>query len=214
MSTPLAASAHGVSGESGTDTCTDVAGVDLFAAPPEGQLATIATAVVPAPKVEANPLHYGGPVQAVQEKVFSPILTAFCMPDPRRLDVPVSVVAFYYPDRMTSWDLQRAAGFLGNFWCMGKDAINLDGNYFTNAEAAFQATKFWNKVDLFRDLNGNKAFQLKCSLQEQEDMTYNGRGSNWKAMLDVLAAKYQPNSACAEGLLDIGDAFLLEHNER
>lgn len=149
-----------------------------------------------------------------KEKVFSPIITAFCMPDPRRLEVPVSIVAFYYPDKMTAWDTQCAAGFLGNFWCMGENAIHLDGHYFTNAEAAFQATKFWNKVDQFRDLNGTKAFQLKCSLQGQEDITYNGRGSNWKAMIDVLAAKFQPNSDLAEGLLDTGDVFLLEHNER
>jgi hypothetical protein len=60
-----------VSGESGTDTCEDVSGADLRTAAPEGQLATIATVVVPAPELEANPMHCGGPVQAVQVQSIS-----------------------------------------------------------------------------------------------------------------------------------------------
>jgi len=46
------------------------------------------------------------------------------------------------------------------------------------------------------------------------DLTYSGFGSNSQAMWKVLNAKFAPNSALAQALLDTGDAFLLEHNDK
>ena len=83
---------------------------------------------------------------------------------------------------------------------------------FTNAEAAFQALKFWRIARDFEKLSGEKAFKLKRSLKGQEDFTYAGYGSNWAGMMAVLEAKFKPGSPMAQALKMTGDSFLLEHN--
>jgi len=96
-----------------------------------------------------------------------------------------------------------------------------------------QACKFWPQAARFAACNGSQAFQLKRSLEQDgisPDYTYGGFGSNWKAMWAVLRAKFQPGplptskgvvtqpfglgSPLATRLVETGDSFLLEHNER
>ncbi len=114
---------------------------------------------------------------------------------------------------------------------------------FRNAEAAFQACKFWPRAGQFEKLSGEGAFRLKRSqgFRGHEDFTYGGfvpapgqlgDGANWLAMRAVLAAKFQPpppagdaptsggeeapddpSQVLGRALLATGDAFLLEHNE-
>jgi len=140
--------------------------------------------------------------------------------DPRAAwDQEVGLVGFYYPGKAEPWDTLCGAGFLGNFWNLGAGALELEAPKepgrivaFANAEAAFQALKFWTRADEFATLSGNGAFRLKRSLAGREDFTYGGFGSNWAGMLAVLEAKFRPGSAMADALLLTGDAFLLEHN--
>jgi len=131
----------------------------------------------------------------------------------------VGVIAFYFPDREESWDRMCKAGFLGNFWNVGLDQLKVEApkqigvaHLFGNAEAAFQALKFWTCADDFRHLSGHLAFQKKKKLSGQEDFTYGGHGNNWKGMLSVLKQKFTPGSMMAEKLKQTGDNLLLEHN--
>merc|ERR1719160_1458437 len=89
------------------------------------------------------------------------------------------------------------------------------GVSFSNAEAAFQALKFWRiRLDAFRAAGGAEAFRLRKELRghAKEDRSYGGYGSNWAGMMAVLSAKFKEGSLMAEALKATGDAFLLEHN--
>ena len=83
---------------------------------------------------------------------------------------------------------------------------------FQNAEAAFQACKFWSRAHEFSSLSGEEAFRKKKQLGAP-DFTYGGFGSNWRAMRAVLETKFSGGSELAGLLLGTGAAFLLEHNE-
>ena len=139
-------------------------------------------------------------------------------PDPRpeRAGQQVGVIAFYYPDREEPWDLTCQASFLGNFYPL-KEVLNMEAygqqRQFQNAEAAFQALKFWRspRADEFEHATGDEAFRLKQQLKGQEDWTYGDRGTNWNGMWDVLQAKFS-NPTMRDALVATGDAFLLEHN--
>mmetsp|Transcript_29830 Transcript_29830/g.55862 ORF Transcript_29830/g.55862 Transcript_29830/m.55862 type:complete len:323 (-) Transcript_29830:91-1059(-) len=85
---------------------------------------------------------------------------------------------------------------------------------FRNAEAAFQALKFWDRAQEFEELSGGESFNLKWRLRGQEDFSYGGFGSNWNGMLQVLRAKFRPGTQMARLLESTGEAFLLEHNAR
>jgi predicted NAD-dependent protein-ADP-ribosyltransferase YbiA (DUF1768 family) len=153
-----------------------------------------------------------------------------------------SLVAFYYPGpsqyhpeqrqdtygRWTPWDEVYQAPFLGNFWpCSltikppGKPA----GTFHT-AEAAFQATKWWDDDSIRRQFEGaptgDAAFKIKDTL-DGADYSYAGFSRSGPhvapgdearegAMWAVLFAKFQDPSLRA-ALLATGDAYLLEHNE-
>lgn len=140
--------------------------------------------------------------------------------DPRvEAEGNVGLLGFYYPDREEPCDALCGAGFLGNFWQMKPQSLTLTApvdpqkpHHFNNAEAAFQALKFWNCAERFTDLSGTDAFRLKKGLRGTEDFSYGGFGSNWKGMLAVLRAKYAAESPMANALLQTQDAFLLEHN--
>jgi len=116
------------------------------------------------------------------------------------------------------WDQMCKSGFLGNFYDLGSQSLVLtpprshSTRHFRNAEAAFQALKFWDCAHAFEQASGVEAFRLKQDLRGTEDMSYCGYGSNWKAMLAVLRAKFQPGRAWTLALLRTQDAFLLEHN--
>jgi len=132
----------------------------------------------------------------------------------------VEVLGFYYPGREEDCDVLCGVGFLGNFWKLdaplrvtaAAPGMPAKEHCFLNAEAAFQALKFWNQATDFENITGHEAFVLKRSLAGREDFTYGGKGSNWKGMLAVLEAKFAPNSALASELVGTGDAYLLEHN--
>jgi len=156
-----------------------------------------------------------------------PVPSAVFFQDPRSQlqgDEPAfaeeaGLIGFYYPGREEAWDTLCGSGFLGNFWNLGSGALQLEAPCepgrivsFANAEAAFQALKFWPQADAFSGLSGNEAFRLKRSLAGNEDFTYGGFGSNWAGMLAVLSAKFRPGAPWTESLLKTGDAFLLEHN--
>lgn len=148
------------------------------------------------------------------------------IPDPRGEGQQAGVIAFYYPGRDTPWDAACGSRFLGNFYEAARGfefappaASRGEAYVFRNAEAAFQACKFWHLAADFAKCTGHEAFQLKRSLSGREDWTYGGSGgehegsgANWRAMQLVLAAKFAPGSALADALLRTGDAFLLEHN--
>ncbi|CAE7709061.1 unnamed protein product, partial [Symbiodinium pilosum] len=129
----------------------------------------------------------------------------------------VGLVPFYFPSRKTEWDRRCGGAFLGNFYEAGYRAIRvkIDGRirWFSNAESAFQATKFKDQAWRFEQLSGEEAFQLKRRLRGSEDWDYGGHGSNWNAMWQVLQSKFWPGTKWASKLLETDDAFLLEHNE-
>lgn len=130
------------------------------------------------------------------------------------------LIAFYYPGFPDACDTLCGCGFLGNFYCCD-DLITVTApryqhqtHQFSNAEAAFQALKFWPIAYEFEPLNGSQAFQKKKALEGQEDFSYGGHGSNWSAMISVLRVKFKPGSVLASWLLMTGNAFLLEHNNK
>mmetsp|Transcript_64322 Transcript_64322/g.199158 ORF Transcript_64322/g.199158 Transcript_64322/m.199158 type:complete len:827 (+) Transcript_64322:26-2506(+) len=130
------------------------------------------------------------------------------------------VIAFYYPGREEVWDTLCGGGFLGNFYEVGGGAaLRLEApsqpgcwQAFRNAEAAFQALKFWRLAGEFAGLSGNEAFAKKKQLRGKEDFQYGGYGSNWKGMQAVLHAKFREGTPLADALAATQDAFLLEHN--
>lgn len=130
----------------------------------------------------------------------------------------VGVIAFYHPGVDEVWDTVCGAGFLGNFWDLGPGGLRLkppkasDEGVFENAEAAFQALKFWDKAAQFKHLSGHGAFKLKRELGTAADFSYARYGSNWAGMLAVLRAKFLPKPELADALQKTGDAYLLEHN--
>ncbi len=142
------------------------------------------------------------------------------------------LVAFYFPGSNTAWDDVYDAPFLGNFWPVALSiAAAGETAAFHVAEAAFQATKWWDKNDTFGQpilpqfqacLTGSAAFDLSSKLSGKSkngralevppDLNYAGLGRDG-AMLAVLKAKFA-DPALQAGLLATGDAYLLEHNTR
>lgn len=109
------------------------------------------------------------------------------------------------------------AAFLATAWDMGSQALKLhpphaEGRSFANAEAAFQALKFWDKAAQFEDLSAVEAGKLQRQLAGTEDLTFTGLGSAWQAMLTVQRARFASSSQLAAALLGTGDAFLIEHS--
>lgn len=128
------------------------------------------------------------------------------------------VIGFYYPGREEPCDLRCRAAFLGNFWLLDEPLVLQPPcgqvQRFSNAEAAFQALKFWRRAEEFAVLSGEGAFRKKLELRGYEDFGYGGFGSNWKAMLAVLRAKFAPHTELARALRLTQGAFLLEHSSR
>mmetsp|Transcript_16933 Transcript_16933/g.39445 ORF Transcript_16933/g.39445 Transcript_16933/m.39445 type:complete len:458 (+) Transcript_16933:47-1420(+) len=166
------------------------------------------------PPGDANTSTEAGSSSFAPASKYRPNTTAICMADPRQSDqVALGIVAFYYPGKNEPCDDVCQGHIFGNFWEDG-DLVELDGVRFRNAEGAFQAMKFWSKAQQFSQLDGGQVFAMKKQLEASAhaDRTYKGRGSNWRAMLEVLRAKFRPEGHLAGGLLATGDALLLEHN--
>mmetsp|Transcript_18393 Transcript_18393/g.42951 ORF Transcript_18393/g.42951 Transcript_18393/m.42951 type:complete len:2482 (+) Transcript_18393:55-7500(+) len=151
------------------------------------------------------------PSERVDENSFVPVRDAFTFNDPRNKGKTVHIIAFSQPGQDEACDRVCHAGYLSNHWKQGQDLIHLNGKAFKNAEAAFQALKFWEHVDEFADLTAEEALQARKKYAGTEDRTYNGHGGNWAGMMAILRSKFQAGSKYAEGLLQTGDAFLLCH---
>jgi len=128
----------------------------------------------------------------------------------------VGLVGFYYPSYQTPADAICNCGFLGNFY---ETVINFASPtdpkkeyVFKNAEALFQALKFWNYAEKFTNMTGSQAFQEKMKWKGYEDWTYAGFGNNWLAMFAVLRAKFRQNENLMTKLISTDNAFLIEHN--
>ena len=142
-----------------------------------------------------------------------------------------SLIAFYYPGRETRWDKKYNAAFLANFYsCPVVLTINGESGKFNSAEAAYQATKWWDRHDadglairpqFEAGEKGNDAFRLQCRFAGYRGIR--GEVPDWDrsymglqrqgAMLAVSVAKYSKNRL-KMALLATGNAYLLEHNSR
>lgn len=125
-----------------------------------------------------------------------------------------SLVAFYYPGYNEPWDNIYQASFMGNFYpCDFSVTIDSITATFHNAEAAFQATKWWKddaaRTQFENALTGNEAFHIKKGLSNP-DYSYCGLGRDG-AMLRVVSQKFAL-PAFKKALLASDDAYLLEHN--
>jgi len=134
----------------------------------------------------------------------------------------VSVVAFGVAGLEEPWDELCRSSFLGNFLDLGPDGLKLKGNgvvkSFMNAEAAFQALRFWDAADSFKSLDGTAAQQHALELSGADatpKSSFAGYGNEWSAMEAVLKAKFRSGSRLERALEKTGDAFLLAHcNEK
>ena len=156
-----------------------------------------------------------------RDKELEVVPRALPFADPRAAsEADIGLIAFYCAGREEEWDRLCQSAFLGNFYPL-PEPLRLDAprrpgaTYeFTNAEAAFQALKFWYKAGDFASLSGEEAFVRKRALAGQEDFEYGGYGSNWAGMLRVLRIKFAAGTKMYRLLQQTGDAFLLEHNAK
>jgi predicted NAD-dependent protein-ADP-ribosyltransferase YbiA (DUF1768 family) len=143
------------------------------------------------------------------------------LPPPKPREVTINgqrykMVAFYYPGKDTSWDTVYQGQFLCNFYsCSMTLTINGITATFSSAEAAFQATKWWNnptvRAQFEKTTDGQEAFDIKQKLANP-DYTYAGLCRDG-AMERVLTQKFS-DPAFKQALLLTEDAYLLEHNEK
>jgi hypothetical protein len=151
---------------------------------------------------------------------------------------PQSLIGFYYPGHDAPVDTLCHAGFLGNFYVVPRgSAISVtypadaaQAFEFSNAEAAFQFSKFvghhhWHRTLYvqagWRSATGDDAFQrtrdtdvhMQQSKAQYGPFYYGGFANNILAMEAVLASKFAIPGLAAE-LLGTRTAFLLEHNSK
>lgn len=126
------------------------------------------------------------------------------------------LVAFYYPGQNTCWDDIYNAPFMGNFWISSVTITppNQPSGTFHTAEAAFQATKWWQNASIRQKFenapDGNAAFHIRNHAGPQTNHDWAGFG-RIGAMEAVLKSKFQ-EPTLANLLLCTGEAYLLEHN--
>ena len=132
-------------------------------------------------------------------------------------------IGFYYKDKDTDIDKFCECGFLGNFYA---SEITYNGKTFQNAEAAFQACKWWQYADKFTKCkNGDEAFRLKVTYDKSQqvykkDLQYGIKSlntnkfsnANLQAMYQILQIKFQ-NPEFGQKLHETEDYLLIEHNE-
>lgn len=126
------------------------------------------------------------------------------------------LVAFYFPGQNTPWDDIYNAPFFGNFWESPVTITppGLPSGSFHTAEAAFQATKWWQNENIRQQfetaLTGDDAFHIRNHAGPQTNHNWAGFG-RIGAMEAVLQSKFQ-DSKLAAALSETGDAYLLEHS--
>jgi len=130
-------------------------------------------------------------------------------------DKKLHVIGFHHPGWDEALDMMCGCGFLSNSFdhsvTQHMMVLKPPGNLskiFTNAEAAFQATRFWRKAQQFATLSGEKALD-RVPRSGLQDNYYSGFGTAWLAMSGVLNAKFKPGTIFAEALIRTGDAFLV-----
>jgi predicted NAD-dependent protein-ADP-ribosyltransferase YbiA (DUF1768 family) len=129
------------------------------------------------------------------------------------------LVAFYYPGKIKphSVDDIYQAYYLGNFYQTEvKITVNNITGVFKTSEAAFQATKWWADDSIRQQfenaIDGNEAFHLSQKYENSADPNYAGLGREGSMDL-VLLSKFS-NPELQQGLLDTGNSYLLEHNDK
>ena len=142
-----------------------------------------------------------------------------------------SLIAFYHPGSETLWDKKYNANFLANYFsCPVTLTLNGTKGNFKCAEAAYQALKWWNRVDAegiailpqFEACkNGCDAYRLRSRLAGSGNSI--GEVADWDrsfmglqrdgAMLAVAAAKFS-QSNLKMALIATGNAYLLEHSRQ
>mmetsp|Transcript_115989 Transcript_115989/g.225758 ORF Transcript_115989/g.225758 Transcript_115989/m.225758 type:complete len:652 (+) Transcript_115989:102-2057(+) len=131
------------------------------------------------------------------------------------LDV-VSICGFYFPGYQERWDRLCGCSFLSTYYDREGGSVQLEvrgiTRTFKNAEAAFQALKFWHRSEDFECLSGEEAVTLQMELRGAEDYSFSGIGSSWDAMFTVLEVKFKKDSIMGDALLTTGDSFILEHS--
>ncbi|MGJ8675973.1 MAG: NADAR domain-containing protein [Akkermansiaceae bacterium] len=145
------------------------------------------------------------------------------LPIPKPLPVTIDgnsyeLIAFYYPGKNTAWDDIYNAPFFGNFW---KCQVTITppgqpSGTFHTAEAAFQATKWWQDPSIRKQFenaqDGNEAFHIRNHAGPQTNHNYAGFYRDG-AMKAVLESKFSClNPALEKALISTGSAYLLEHN--
>ncbi|MEM1054415.1 MAG: NADAR family protein [Bacteroidota bacterium] len=138
-------------------------------------------------------------------------------PQPVQIDgTDYTLVAFYYPGRNTAWDDIYNVPYFGNFWITPVTLTppGLPTGSFHTAEAAFQATKWWQDASIRKKFeaapNGDRAFYTRNHAGPQTNHDWAGFGRDG-AMDAVLASKFA-DADLAAALRATGDAYLLEHN--
>lgn len=129
-------------------------------------------------------------------------------------------LGFYYPGNNTDWDNVFGVPYLGNFWVEPFE-VQLKGptkGRFYTAEAAYQASKWWNDDKIIKRFEstttGNDAFNLKK--YDFKDIPFNGQYGGYatgeEAMFEILKSKFSDvNSELNLALGATGNAYLLEH---
>lgn len=132
-------------------------------------------------------------------------------------------LAFYYPGNNTDWDHVYGVPYFGNFWVEPFDVQLMDkvSTRFYCAEAAYQASKWWNNkaiVSRFQQAqDGSAAFNLKNHDFKNTpfDGQYGGYASGEDAMFEILKCKFSddhPELKAALGATK--QTYLLEHGAK
>ncbi|MGB3468104.1 MAG: NADAR family protein [Cyclobacteriaceae bacterium] len=148
-------------------------------------------------------------------------MTALSTPKPQTVTVSGTTgefLAFYYPGNNTDWDNHYGVPYFGNFW-ISPFTVQLKGPLkatFHTAEAAYQASKWWDdpaKVKSFENAKtGKDAFDLKKKYDagHGHPSSYGGYKTGEEAMKQILIAKFS-DASLKKALGATGDAYLLEH---
>lgn len=131
-------------------------------------------------------------------------------------------LGFYFPGNNTDWDNVYGVPYFGNFWVIDeKFEIELDGirAQFYTAEAAYQASKWWDKPVIRAKFEskrtGDEAFRLSRCITEPETGNYGGYGSGERVMFEILKFKFSDTQPLLKAALgSTGHAYLLEHGAK
>ena len=128
-------------------------------------------------------------------------------------------LGFYYPGNNTDWDNVYGVPYFGNFWIEPFE-VQLKGPVkakFYTAEAAYQASKWWNDDKILKRFEaaptGDAAFSLKRSLNSTPfNGQYGGNLTGEEAMFEILKCKFSEDHPDLRAALKAtGNAYLLEH---